>query len=139
MLDLLQILWLLHVEDGLDLDRVCFDSSRGYEVAEHLASRDAEKALLWVQLDLVSIEVVEGLLKVVDGCGTVPGFHDDIVNVNFDVLAYLLIEASLHASLVRGASVLQAEGHHVVAEDTTRCDERGLLLVFDFQFNLVVA
>ena len=52
--------------------------------------------------------------------------------------ADLLVKARLHAALVGGASVLQTEGHDVVAVDACWHDECSKLLVFDFQLDLVV-
>jgi hypothetical protein len=69
------------------------------------------------------------LPKIVDEHVTVPGIDDDVVDVDLDILADLILESCFHAS---GACVLQAKGHHVVAEDTVRCDERSELLVLYF-------
>jgi hypothetical protein len=40
------------------------------------------------------------LPKIVDERGTVPALDDDVVDVDLDVLADLILEASLHALLV---------------------------------------
>jgi hypothetical protein len=139
LLYLLQVSWRFHVEDGLDLDGVSFDSSGKDEVSEYLASRDPEEAFLRVQLDLVAVEVVECLPKIIDEHGVVPGLDDDVVDLDLDVLADLVLEASVHAQLLGCACILQAEGHDVEAEDTVRCDKRGELLVLYFQLDLIIA
>jgi hypothetical protein len=53
-------LWQLHVDYGLDLLRVAFDSSLGDEVAQQLACRYSEGALFWVKLDAIPIKIGEG-------------------------------------------------------------------------------
>jgi hypothetical protein len=49
--------WQLHVDNGLDLLWVTFDSSFRDEVAQQLACRHPEGALLRVELDAIAIEV----------------------------------------------------------------------------------
>ena len=66
------------------------------------------------------------------------GLDDDVVDVDLDVFADLLAKASLHAALVGGASILQAEGHDVVAVDACWRDECSEFLIFGFQLDLVV-
>jgi hypothetical protein len=136
---LLQVSWWLHVKDGLDLEEVGFDSLGRYEVPEYLASRDPEEAFIQVQLDLVAVEVVEHLSKIIDERGSVPSLDDVVVDVDLDVPADLLPEAGLHAPMVGCACILQTEGDDVVAEDTVQCDECGQLLIFLLQLHLVVA
>ena len=51
------------------------------------------------------------------------GFDDQIVDVSFDVAAYLLIEAHLDGPLVGRLGVLESEGHGGVAVRTEGCDE----------------
>ena len=62
-----------------------------------------------------------------------------VVDVDLDDLSYELLQAGLHRALVCGSSVLQHEGHHLVTEYTVWCDERRLLLIFDFPPDLLVA
>jgi hypothetical protein len=66
------------------------------------------------------------------------GLDDHIIHIGFHVLGELLLEAGLDSSLVRGAGVLQPERHRCVAVGAERGDERGLLLVFFLDGNLVV-
>jgi hypothetical protein len=58
--------------------------------------------------------------------------------VGFDVLIELSLETGLDSSLVSGAGVLQLERHCRVAVGAKQGDERGLLLVFFLDSNLVV-
>jgi len=66
------------------------------------------------------------------------GFNDHIVHVDLDILADLFLKAGLHAPLIDGASVLQPEGHGVVAVNPERRDKAHFLLVFHLHMNLVV-
>ena len=69
----------------------------------------------------VSNEIIDGL-----------GLDDHIINVSFDVAAYLLIEAHLDGPLVGHPNVLESEGHGGIAIRTERRDERCLDLVVLF-------
>ena len=44
----------------------------------------------------------------------------------------------MHHALVCGSSVLQSEGHHLVAEHTVGCDKCSFLFIFDFHPDLLV-
>jgi hypothetical protein len=66
------------------------------------------------------------------------GFDNHVIHVGFDVLVELLLEAGLDSSLVGGARVLQPERHRHVAVGTKWGDERGLLLVFFLDSDMVV-
>src|SRR3954452_21429646 len=97
------------VDDCLDLLWVGLDAASGDEVCKYLASGYSEEAFLRVQLDLISLEVVEGFSQIVDVRGAFAGFDDNIIDVDFNVFADLLAEASLYAPLVGGSSVFQAK------------------------------
>ena len=51
------------------------------------------------------------------------GLDDHIINVSFDVVAYLLIEAHLDYPLVGCPGVLESKGHGGIAVRTERHDE----------------
>jgi hypothetical protein len=68
----------------------------------------------------------------------ISGLDDHVIHVGFDVLVELLLEAGLDSSLVGGAGILQPERHCCVAVGAERGDERGLLLVFFLDGDLVV-
>jgi hypothetical protein len=66
------------------------------------------------------------------------GFDNHVIHIRFDVLVELLLEAGLDSSLVGGAGVLQLERHCHVAVGTKWGDERGHLLVFFLDSDLMV-
>ena len=66
-------------------------------------------------------------------------FDDHIVDVSFDVPAYLLVEAHLDGPLVGLPSIFQSEGHGGIAIRTKRHDERCLDLVVFLQGYLMIA
>jgi hypothetical protein len=84
------------------------------------------------------VQRCESLFKIVDERARVSGLDDHIIHVGFDVLVELPLEAGLDSSLVGGAGVLQPEGHGHVAVRAKWGDERGLLLVFFLDRDLVV-
>ena len=51
------------------------------------------------------------------------GLDDHIVDVSFDVVAYLLIEAHLDGRLVGRSGVLDSKGHGGIGVRTKRPDE----------------
>jgi hypothetical protein len=128
----------LHVDDGLDLLWVALDSSFRDEVAQQLASRHPEGAFLRVELDVVAVEVGEGFLQVVEQAICFRGLDDDIVDVDFNVVADLFLQARLHAPLIGGSRVFEPEGHHHITIHPVRGDERHLVFILDLQPYLVV-
>jgi hypothetical protein len=75
----------------LDLLWVALDSSFRDEVAQQLACRHPERAFLRVELDAVAVEVGGGFSQVVEQAVCFRGIDDDIVDVDFDVTADLLL------------------------------------------------
>ena len=82
----------------------------------------------WQTFFKVGDEIVGGL-----------GLDDHIVDVSFDVAAYLLIKAHLDGPLVGRPGVLESEGHGGIAIRTKRRDERRFDLVVLFEGYLVIA
>jgi hypothetical protein len=80
----------------------------------------------------------ESLFKIGDECVGVSGLDDHVIHVGFDVLVELSLEKGLDSSLVGSAGVLQPERHGRVAVGAKQGDERGLLLVFFLDSDLVV-
>jgi hypothetical protein len=115
-----------------------FDAALADDEAELFARRYAEDALVRVELPAVLAQGCQNLFKVVDEGIGVFGLDDHVIHVGFDVLVELPLEAGLDSSLIGGASVLQPEGHGRVAVRAKRGDERGLLLVFFLDSDLVV-
>jgi hypothetical protein len=99
-------LWWLHVDDGLNLLRIALDSSLRDEVAQQLACGYSEGAFLWVELDVVSIEIGEGFPQIVKQAICLHGLNDDVVDIDLDVATNLLLHACLHALLIGGSYVL---------------------------------
>jgi hypothetical protein len=81
----------------------------------------------------------ESLFKIGDERVGVSGLDDHVIHVGFDVLVELSFEIGLDSSLVSSAGILQPEIHGCVAVRAKRGDERGLLLVFFLDSDLVVA
>jgi hypothetical protein len=84
------------------------------------------------------VQICERLFKIIDEGTGVSGIDDHVIHVGFDVLVELPLEVGLDSLLVCGAGVLQPEGHGRVAVCAKRGDERGLLLVFFHDRDLVV-
>jgi hypothetical protein len=80
----------------------------------------------------------ESLFKISDERVGVSGLDDHVIHIGFDVLVELSLETGLDSSLVSSTGVLQPEGHGHVAVRAKRGDERGLLLVFFLDYDLVV-
>jgi hypothetical protein len=92
-----------------------------------------------IRVPFAKIRVVsESLFKIVDEGTGLSGLDDHVIHVGFDILIELLLEAFLDSSLICGAGVLQPEGHGRVAVRVERGDERGLLLVFFLDRDLVL-
>jgi hypothetical protein len=111
----------------------------GDKVSQELTGWYTEGALLCVELDAVVIEVGEGFAQIVEQVVCFPGLDDDIIDIYFDVADDLLLQASLHAPLIGGSSVLQAKRHHHVAVNPVSGAKRSLVFVFDLQSDLVVS
>ena len=92
-----------------------------------------------VQLPSVPFQVGKRFLEVGDKIVGGLGPDDHIVDVSFDVEAYLLIEALLDGPLVGRPGVLEFKGHGGVAVHTEGHDERRLDLVFFLEGDLVIA
>src|SRR4051812_22005298 len=106
MLDALEVFRLLHRHDGSDFLWVRLDPSQRDEVPKQLTRWDAEGALFGVEFDPVAVEVVERLAEIVDKRPHLPGFYDYVVDIDLNVATDLVLEACLHASLVRGTCIL---------------------------------
>ena len=83
-----------------------------------------------VQLPSVPFQVGKRFLEVDDKIVGGLGLDDHIVDVSFDVVADLLVEAHLDGPLIGCSGILESEGHGCVAESTEGRDERCLDLIF---------
>ena len=72
----------------------------------------------WYLLRLANVSFEVGN-KIIDGLG----LDDHIIDVSFDVVADLLIEAHLDGPLIGRPGVLESEGHGGVAVRPERRDE----------------
>jgi hypothetical protein len=88
---------------------------------------------------LVLSQGCESFFKISDEHVRVFRLDNHIIHIGFDVLVELLLEAGLDSLLVGSTGVLQPERHCCVAVGTERGNERGLLLVFLLDSDLVVA
>ncbi len=81
----------------------------GDDVPLELAPGDPKGALFQVQPDVEAPEVSEGFFQVGDETAALLGLHDDVVDIDLQVVSYLLFEATLHTSLVCSPRVLQSK------------------------------
>ena len=122
-LDVAEALGLGESHDSVDLNGVCFDSPFRNDVAKQLACRHPERTLIRVHLDLVPPQVCEGFSEIGQEIVLPIRLDDIVVDVDVDIAADLTRQALLHATLVRGTSVLEAERHWCVEICTEQRDE----------------
>src|SRR5262249_13045181 len=67
-----------------------------------------------------------------------PRLDKDIINVDLHVQVHHVMEDGCHGSLVGSSSILEAKGYDNITVDHPGCGERGLLLIFFCQADLVV-
>jgi hypothetical protein len=80
-----------------------------------VSSGDPEGAFFCVQLNVEPPEVVEGFFQVGDEAIAPLRFDDDVINIDFEVVPYLPLEAELHRPLISAPCILYPERHlHVV-------------------------
>jgi hypothetical protein len=68
-----------------------------------------------------------------------PAFNNQIVDVNVQVSAYLVLKGPVHQTLVCGPDILQFEGHISVAKDTNVSVECGIVFIMLGHLDLVVS
>jgi hypothetical protein len=106
--------------------------------AQELARWDAKDTLLRVEFPVVAPEIGKGLGEVGDEIVLHHGLDNYVINVCFDVIADLGLQALLDGLLVGHSSILEAERHGRVALDAMRRYERRVVLVRDLQGYLVI-
>ena len=104
--------------NGLDLHRIALYAAFGDQETKELGGWYSEDALLRVEFDLESAQVLEGFFEVFHQCPMLFRLHHYIIYVDVGVSAELLEEALLHATLKGGAGIPQAERHGQVAESS---------------------
>ena len=128
----------LHPLDGLDLHGVALYAAFGDQETKELVGWYSENALLRVELDLESAQILKCFLEVLQQGSTLLCLHHHVIYVDVGVSGELLEEALLHATLKGGAGIPQAERHRQVAEGPKRRDEGGLQSVCRVQLDLVI-
>jgi hypothetical protein len=79
------------------------------------------------------------MLEIVDQGLSLPGFHDQIINVGLDqIVLNLISKAVLDSTLVHGPCVLKPERHSHVAIGAERCNEGRLDLIVFIESDLVI-
>jgi hypothetical protein len=68
--------------------------------------RDLEGAPFWVQLDVEEPEVFQGFFQVSNKVVALSGFHNDVVDIDLQVVTFLPFETELHTPLVGGPCIL---------------------------------
>ena len=123
----LDIAYRAHVGDGQDFFGVGFNVALRHDVSEQLPLRDPENIFFGIQFDAESSEVRERRGQVCDQVTRAGCFDHYVINIDGDCWFWpldlvrlvrrvdLVIEASLHAPLIGGTSVLQTERHGYVA------------------------
>jgi hypothetical protein len=71
--------------------------------------------------------------------GCLYAFHQHIIDVNFYVPTYLILEHFVYQSLVYGSSILQPVRHHLVVVQSLVSNEGCLLLICPVHVYLVVS
>jgi hypothetical protein len=94
---------------------------------------------MWVELDVVFPQIGESFSEVGKQISLMLRLDDYIIDVDVDVATDLAGKAFLHAPLIGGSSVQEAEGHGGVAEATEWHDEGHLFFVFLCLLDPVVA
>ena len=103
------------------------------------SGRNSKDALWRVQLPSVSFQVGERFFEVGDETVGGFGFDDHIVDVSFDIVAYLLVKTYLDGPLVGCPGVFSSKRLGGLAIRTERHDEWYFDLVILFEGYLVIA
>ena len=123
----------------------------GHDVSKQLPLRNPKNTFFEIQFDAEPSEVRECGGQVCDQVASLSCFHHYVIYIDGDCWfrsldlvrlvgwVDLVGEASLHAPLIGGASILQTERHGYVVVRTIWGDERGCELIRFFHCNLVIA
>lgn len=65
------------------------------------------------------------------------GVSGEIVKISFHKLSDVM-ESVRHSPLEGGSSIFEAKGHFPISKGAPRVDERGLVLIFGFDLDLVI-
>jgi hypothetical protein len=109
-LDVLDVPNLAYFSDGRDLSGICFNAALGDDVPQELAPKDPKGAVFWVLFDVETPKVGEGFLYVEDKITTLPGLHDDVIDVDLQVAPDLSLDAGLQTPLLGGPMFFNSNG-----------------------------
>ena len=84
-------------------------------------------------------QIVKGFCQVRNKLFDVPSLNNDVINIRFYVSTDLSSKAALNTSLVSRASIFQTERHSDIAIGAEGCYKGSLDLIFDLQWDLVIA
>jgi hypothetical protein len=101
-LNILDILDLTYFSGGQNLAGVRFDTALNDDVPQDLTLGDSEAALLEVQLNVEPPEVVEGSFQVSNEATALLKLHDNVIDIDLQVVPYLPPEVELHIPLIYG-------------------------------------
>ena len=147
----LDVAYRAHIGDSRDFFRVGLDAAFGHNVSKQLPLRNPKNIFLGIQSDIEPSEVHECCGQVCDQVASLGCFDHYVINIDGDCWfqplsliglferVNLVGEALLHAPLVGGTSVLQAERHGYIIVQTIWSDERSRQLVGLFNHDLVIA
>ena len=110
----------LHLLDGMNLLRIQMNSFGCNNKIKKFTTGYPQEGLGWTHLQLVSPHDVEHSLQVCEVIAFVAAFHDDVIDVSFYGLIYMLVKDRIHGALICHTNIFQAEGHYCVAIYTYR-------------------
>lgn len=123
-MNVLELCQCLKLVQCLDFFRVRLDASLGDNEAEELPGRDPKNTLVWVELHVKFVQIIEGLLQVGDEGVSHLGLDDDVIHIGMQVDADLAVRALLNGSMVCSTCIFQPEWHRDIAEGPL-CDNEG--------------
>jgi hypothetical protein len=95
----------------------------GNDIAQEVPPKVSKSAFFWVQLDVESSKVIEGFFQIGDETTALSRLYHDVVDVDLEVMPYLLFEAKMHKPLICSPHIFQSEWHFYVAKAAKRSDE----------------
>jgi len=114
------------------------NSFRCNNISKEFTTCYPQEGLGWIHLQLASLHDVEHSFRVCKMIAFVVTFYDDIIDIAFYGLVYILMEDHIHGTLICHTSVLQAKGHYCIAVHSQRCPERCVLFIFRVHLNLII-
>ena len=119
----------MHLQDSSAFVGIGFYSPMRDHEAQELALVDPESTFFWVEAHVIFVELSEDLFQVCLVLGYALRLDGHVINIDLDVSSDLLLENSVHQSLVCSACIFKAKGYDLVAEVDTFSDECHLILI----------